>query len=140
MALTQDIGLLHLIAGKEIGATIQRGFTTLRDVGGPGFGLQITVDRRAAHLPGGCDHQSDLGAWRFPPSEQPANNTDYAMKTGMSALAHGVPKVLRHTREQLMAEARSRSPQAAHRNMIRRDRCNCRQQWIQPAIGVPESL
>ena len=39
-ALTQDIGFVHLMAGREAGATLQRGFTTVRDVGGPAFGLK----------------------------------------------------------------------------------------------------
>lgn len=49
-ALTQDIGFVHLMAGREAGATLRRGFTTVRDVGGPAFGLKMAIDRGA--LPG----------------------------------------------------------------------------------------
>ncbi len=49
-ALTQDVGFVHLMAGREAGATLRRGFTTVRDVGGPAFGLKMAIDRGA--LPG----------------------------------------------------------------------------------------
>jgi len=44
-ALTQDIAFIHLVAGQEAGATLMRGFTTVRDTGGPVFGLKMAVDR-----------------------------------------------------------------------------------------------
>jgi len=42
--LTADIGYLNLIAGAEATATLLRGFTTVRDVGGPAFGLKQAID------------------------------------------------------------------------------------------------
>src|SRR4029453_16937541 len=42
--LTADIGYLNLIAGAEATATLLRGFTTVRDVGGPAFGLKRAID------------------------------------------------------------------------------------------------
>lgn len=50
-AMTQDVGFIHLMAGREAGATLQRGFTTVRDVGGPAFGLQMAIDRGAVAGP-----------------------------------------------------------------------------------------
>src|SRR5262245_19865908 len=42
--LTGDIGYLNLMAGAEATATLMRGFTTVRDVGGPAFGLKRAID------------------------------------------------------------------------------------------------
>jgi len=42
--LTDDIGYLNLIAGAEATDTLMRGFTTVRDVGGPSFGLKRAID------------------------------------------------------------------------------------------------
>jgi imidazolonepropionase-like amidohydrolase len=42
--LTGDIGHLNLVAGAEATATLMRGFTTVRDMGGPVFGLKRAID------------------------------------------------------------------------------------------------
>src|SRR5215510_8887212 len=42
--LTGDIGHLNLVAGAEAKDTLLRGFTTVRDMGGPAFGLKRAVD------------------------------------------------------------------------------------------------
>ena len=42
--VTGDIGHLNLMAGAEATATLMRGFTTVRDVGGPAFGLKRAID------------------------------------------------------------------------------------------------
>lgn len=42
--LTADIGYLNLVAGAEATATLMRGFTTVRDLGGPAFGLKRAID------------------------------------------------------------------------------------------------
>jgi imidazolonepropionase-like amidohydrolase len=42
--LTADTGYLNLLAGAEATATLLRGFTTVRDVGGPTFGLKQAID------------------------------------------------------------------------------------------------
>lgn len=44
MLLTDDIGYLNLVAGAEATDTLMRGFTTVRDVGGPSFGLKRAID------------------------------------------------------------------------------------------------
>jgi imidazolonepropionase-like amidohydrolase len=48
--LTVDIGHLNLQAGAEATATLLRGFTTIRDMGGPVFGLKRAIDEGV--LPG----------------------------------------------------------------------------------------
>lgn len=112
-AMTQDIGFLHLMAGKEAGATLMRGFTTVRDVGGPAFGLKAAVDRGVVIgpriFPAGAiiSQTSGHGDFRMQNAlpMMPVDQPDYATKAGMSALADGVPEVLRRTREQLMKGA-----------------------------------
>lgn len=42
--MTADIGYLDLLAGAEAGKTLMRGFTTIRDCGGPVFGLKRAID------------------------------------------------------------------------------------------------
>ncbi len=42
--LTADVGYLNLLAGAEAAATLMRGFTTVRDMGGPSFGLKLAID------------------------------------------------------------------------------------------------
>jgi imidazolonepropionase-like amidohydrolase len=42
--LTADIGYLNLVAGAEATNTLMRGFTTVRDMGGPAFGLKRAID------------------------------------------------------------------------------------------------
>ena len=42
--LMGDVGHLYLVAGAEATATLMRGFTTVRDVGGPAFGLKRAID------------------------------------------------------------------------------------------------
>ena len=42
--LTADIGYINLLAGAEATDTLMRGFTTVRDMGGPSFGLKRAID------------------------------------------------------------------------------------------------
>ena len=42
--LAGDIGHLNLVAGAEAADTLMRGFTTVRDLGGPAFGLKRAID------------------------------------------------------------------------------------------------
>jgi imidazolonepropionase-like amidohydrolase len=43
-ALNADLGYLNLVAGAEAADTLMRGFTTIRDLGGPTFGLKRAID------------------------------------------------------------------------------------------------
>ncbi|HKW11780.1 MAG TPA: amidohydrolase family protein [Gemmatimonadaceae bacterium] len=43
-ALSWDIGYANLVAGEEAMETLMRGFTTVRDVGGPAFELKRAID------------------------------------------------------------------------------------------------
>jgi imidazolonepropionase-like amidohydrolase len=44
MLLSSDIGYTNLLAGVEAKATLMRGFTTIRDLGGPTFSLKRAID------------------------------------------------------------------------------------------------
>jgi imidazolonepropionase-like amidohydrolase len=44
MLLSSDIGYSNLLAAAEATATLMRGFTTVRDMGGPVFGLKRAID------------------------------------------------------------------------------------------------
>jgi imidazolonepropionase-like amidohydrolase len=44
-AISGDIGYTNLVAGAEATDTLMRGFTTVRDMGGPSFGLKRAIDR-----------------------------------------------------------------------------------------------
>ena len=43
-AIHGDLGYTNLVAGVEARATLMRGFTTVRDMGGPSFGLKHAID------------------------------------------------------------------------------------------------
>src|SRR5262245_23142912 len=43
-ALAADVGYTQLVAGAEATDTLLRGFTTIRDAGGPTFGLKRAID------------------------------------------------------------------------------------------------
>src|SRR5215467_7358787 len=49
-ALSADVGYTTLVAGAEAADTLMRGFTTVRDMGGPAFGLKRAIDEGV--LPG----------------------------------------------------------------------------------------
>jgi imidazolonepropionase-like amidohydrolase len=43
-AMTNDVGYTNLVAAAEAADTLMRGFTTVRDLGGPAFGLKQAID------------------------------------------------------------------------------------------------
>lgn len=44
--MASDVGYTNLLAAAEASATLMRGFTTVRDLGGPAFGLKRAIDER----------------------------------------------------------------------------------------------
>ena len=44
VAMTADIGYIHLLAAQEAERTVLRGFTSIRDAGGPSFALKRAID------------------------------------------------------------------------------------------------
>lgn len=111
-AMTADIGFVHLMAGREAGATLRRGFTTVRDTGGPAFGLKLAIDRGAVAgpriFPSGAmiSQTSGHGDFRMLSELPRANgNLSHSETAGVAAIADGRSQVLRRAREQLMKGA-----------------------------------
>jgi imidazolonepropionase-like amidohydrolase len=50
-AIAWDVGYANLVAGEEATETLLRGFTTVRDVGGPVFGLKRAIDDGVVYGP-----------------------------------------------------------------------------------------
>ncbi|MCL7999956.1 amidohydrolase family protein [Brucella sp. 21LCYQ03] len=113
VAMTADIGYLYLVAAQEAEKTLMRGFTTVRDAGGPSFALKRAIDESRFMgpriYPAGAmiSQTSGHGDFRMrtdiPTSQQ--SNLSAAEKAGISAIADGSDEVLRRTREQLMLGA-----------------------------------
>jgi len=112
-AMTADIPYVHLVAAQEAERTVLRGFTTVRDVGGPSFALKRAIDE--GRLPGPriypsgamISQTSGHGDFRMrtdlPRTEQ--SDLSVAERGGISAIADGEAEVLRRVREQLMLGA-----------------------------------
>ncbi len=113
VAMTADSGYLQLVAGRNATATLLRGFTTVRDVGGPTFGLKRAVDEGVVLgpriFPSGAfiSQTGGHGDFRLP-HEVPrgvAGHLSHTELLGGSAIADGVAEVTRAVREQLMLGA-----------------------------------
>lgn len=111
-AVTQDVGWVHLMAGREAGATLMRGFTTVRDTGGPVFGLKMAIEQGAVTgpriFPSGAmlSQTSGHGDFRLLNALPRApGDADYTERSGVAAIADGPDEVLRRVREQLMRGA-----------------------------------
>lgn len=112
-AVTADIPYVHLVAAQEAERTILRGFTTVRDVGGPSFSLKRAIDEaRIAGpriYPSGAmiSQTSGHGDFRLRSDlpRTPQSNLSIAEQAGISAIADGEAEVLRRVREQLMLGA-----------------------------------
>jgi imidazolonepropionase-like amidohydrolase len=113
VALTGDPAFIHLVSGKVAEQMLMQGFTSVRDVGGPAFGLKLAIDRGLLSgpriFPSGAalSQTSGHGDFRMLSElprmgDSPANRVE---AEGVNVIADGVPEVLRRTREQLMKGA-----------------------------------
>jgi imidazolonepropionase-like amidohydrolase len=111
-AVFADPGLIAILGSLEAEATLMRGFTTVRDLGGPAFGLKLAID--GGLIPGPRIYPSGAlitttgghGDFRFP-SELP-RTTDRLTRSEMvggSMIADGPDEVRMRVREQLMLGA-----------------------------------
>ena len=68
--MTADVGYINLVAAEEAKRTLMRGFTSVRDMAGPTFGLKRAIDEGIvagpAHLAVRGDDFSDGRTWRLP--------------------------------------------------------------------------
>ena len=112
-AMTGDIGYLHQVAGREATGVLLRGFTTIRDLGGPSFGLKRAIDEGVLLgpriYPSGAfiSQTSGHGDFRLLNElpREPNAPLSYTERIGAAAIADGVDQVLLRTREQLMRGA-----------------------------------
>ena len=113
VAMSADENYLALLAGIEAERTLMRGFTTVRDVGGPSFGLKRAIDERLVSGPrifpsgamisvtsGHGDFRSEHDLPRI--LGEPGSRFD---RMGYSAIADSPDEVRLRTREQLMRGA-----------------------------------
>jgi imidazolonepropionase-like amidohydrolase len=106
--LTGDIGFLNVAATKAAGDMLLRGFTSIRDLGGPVFGLKRGIDLGLVPgpriWPSGAfiSQTGGHGDFRLP-NELPARPGDhsYSERVGAAAIADDADTVRRRTREQL---------------------------------------
>jgi imidazolonepropionase-like amidohydrolase len=108
-----DFACLNLMAARWAEKTLMRGFTTLRDVGGPSFSLKKVIDDGVYAgpriYPSGAliSQTSGHGDFRMLSAlpREPGAPLDYGERMGMNAIADGADEVLRKTRENLMRGA-----------------------------------
>lgn len=112
-AMTSDLGYIYLVAAREAENTLLRGFTSVRDAGGPSFALKRAIDEGVVVgpriFPSGAmiSQTSGHGDFRMR-NEIPrtdAGPLSYAERMGAAMIADGTDAVLRRVREQLMLGA-----------------------------------
>jgi len=112
-AFTNDVGYNNLLAGAEATDTLMRGFTTIRDVGGPVFGLKQAIDEGVVTgpriFPSGAMIATTSGHGDFRhPFELPRIIGGPLTRTeqlGVSMIADSPDEVRMRVREQLMLGA-----------------------------------
>jgi imidazolonepropionase-like amidohydrolase len=111
--LTADLGYINLVAGEQAKRTLHRGFTTVRDTGGPVFGLKRAIDDGTVEgpriYPSGAfiTQTSGHGDFRMRNEvpESACGHPSHVENIGLSTIADGVDAVLRAVRKQLMLGA-----------------------------------
>lgn len=111
--MTADIGYLNLAAGKAASDTLMRGFTSVRDLSGPTFGLKRAIDEGQVNGPriwpagamisqtGG--HGDFRMPYEVPAARGAAPSRGEAINGGI--IADGPDEVRKRVREQLMLGA-----------------------------------
>lgn len=111
--MTGDMGYVNLVAGREARNTLMRGFTSVRDLSGPVFGLKRAIDEGIVDGPriwpsGAMISQTGgHGDFRMPYEVPAARNAPltHAEVVNAGVIADGVDEVLKRVREQLMLGA-----------------------------------
>lgn len=111
--LTADIGFVNLVAGKNAENLLMNGYTSIRDLGGPVFGLKQAIDKGITKgpriWPSGAfiSQTGGHGDFRLPneiPSN-PSRGLSYGEQINAAAIADSPDAVWLKTREQLMKGA-----------------------------------
>lgn len=108
-AMTAPSSYLHLVSAREAEATLMRGFTTIREAGGPSLGLKMAIDQGLYAgpriYPSGAmiSQTGGHGDFRLPYEVvgtccAPLSLTE---QEGMAMVADGPDEVRRRVREQL---------------------------------------
>jgi len=113
VAMTADDGYLNLVAGQEARNTLLRGFTSVRDLSGPVFGLKRAIDTGVVEGPriwpaGAMISQTGgHGDFRLPYEvpKAPGASLSHGELSGGSAIADTPDEVRLRVREQLMRGA-----------------------------------
>lgn len=106
--LTSDVGFVNVAAVRTANEMLMRGFTSIRDLGGPVFGLKAGIDRGLVPGPriwpsGAMISQSGgHGDFRLP-NELPAapGSLSYSERIGAAAIADDPDTVRKRAREEL---------------------------------------
>src|SRR5262249_13776470 len=109
LALTADPSYLHLLAARQAEATLMRGFTTVRDLGGRVFGLKCAVDEGVMIGPriypsvAFISQTSGHGDFRFTFElpRMPGGPLSHSEVVGVAAIADSPDEVRLRAREQL---------------------------------------
>ena len=109
LLMTADSSYLHLLAARQAEATLMRGFTTVRDLGGPVFGLKRAIDEGVIIgpriYPSGAfiSQTSGHGDFRFSFElpRTPGGPLSYSEVEGVAAIADSPDEVRLRAREQL---------------------------------------
>lgn len=112
-AMTADFNYIQALAIAEAQATVMRGFTTVRDMGGPVFGLKRAIDEQITPgpriYPSGAFISQTGGHGDFRLLHEvpraPGDSLSYIERIGITAIADGADQVLLRAREQLMRGA-----------------------------------
>jgi imidazolonepropionase-like amidohydrolase len=108
-----DIGFINFAAAAEASRVLMRGFTSIRDMAGPCFGLKRAIDSGLVPgpriWPSGAmiTQTAGHGDYRRPYEIPAARDApmSHAELFGVGAIADGVSEVLRRAREQLLLGA-----------------------------------
>ncbi len=111
--LTADIGYVNVAASKNAGEILMRGFTSVRDLGGPVFGLKRAIDEGLCSgpriWPSGAfiSQTGGHGDFRMPNEipRDPNGTPSYAERINAAMIADNPDDVRRCAREQLMMGA-----------------------------------
>src|SRR5262249_14698845 len=109
LLMTADASYLHLLAARQAEATLMRGFTTVRDMGGPVLGLKRAIDEGVMTgpriYPSGAFISQTSGhgdfRWRFEVPRTPGGPLSNSEVEGVAAIADSPDEVRLRTREQL---------------------------------------
>jgi imidazolonepropionase-like amidohydrolase len=109
LMMTADPSYLHLLAARQAKSTLMRGFTTVRDLGGPVFGLKRAIDEGVIIgpriYPSGAFISQTSGhgdfRFRFELPRTPGGSLSHSEVEGVAAIADSPDEVRLRSREQL---------------------------------------